>query len=164
MEIMNKGFTVPKWVLVNRLKILLIIEGYPDRLIMRFMVKPYILLKNFLWIFSNFYKDKHGHWKKYLMKVSQQPQKPLSVSNQIWAMTLGKKDTATSELLGLIATAMYVATRHLHLKARKAGFLKPVQNKKDQKNLGYPRKKQPFYEEKDCFFLGYPKFFWPFLF
>ena len=35
------------------------------------------------------------------------------------------------------------------------------QNKKGQKNLGYPRKKQSFYKEKDCFFLGYPKFFGP---
>ena len=42
--------------------------------------------------------------------------------------------------------------------------LKPLQNKKGQKNLGYPRKKQSFYQEKDCFFLGYPKFFCPFLF
>ena len=42
--------------------------------------------------------------------------------------------------------------------------LKPLQNKKGQKNLGYPRKKQTFYKEKDCFFFGYPKFFWPFLF
>ena len=41
--------------------------------------------------------------------------------------------------------------------------IKPLQNKKGQKNLGYPRKKQSFYKEKDCFFLGYPKFFWPFL-
>ena len=38
------------------------------------------------------------HWKKYLMKVSQQPLKPLSGSNQIWATTSGKKDTATSEV------------------------------------------------------------------
>ena len=43
-------------------------------------------------------------------------------------------------------------------------WLKPLQNKKGQKNLGYPRKKQSFYKEKDCFFLGYPKFVWPFLF
>ena len=42
--------------------------------------------------------------------------------------------------------------------------LKPSQNKKGQKNLGYPTKKQSFYKEKDCFFVGYPKFFWPFLF
>ena len=32
------------------------------------------------------------------MKVSQQPQKPLSGSNQIWATTSSKKDTATSEV------------------------------------------------------------------
>ena len=42
--------------------LLLIIKGCPDRLILRFTVKLYILLKNlFHWIFSNFYKDKHGH-------------------------------------------------------------------------------------------------------
>ena len=33
--------------------------------------------------------------KKYLMKVSQQPQKPLSGSNQIWTTTSSKKDTET---------------------------------------------------------------------
>ena len=36
--------------------------------------------------------------KKYLMKVSQQPQNPLSGSNQIWARISSKKDTATSEV------------------------------------------------------------------
>ena len=30
------------------------------------------------------------YWKKYLVKVSQQPQKPLSGSNQIWATTSEK--------------------------------------------------------------------------
>ena len=39
--------------------------------------------------------------------------------------------------------------------------LKLLQNKKGQKNLGYPRKNQSFYKEKDCFFLGYPNFFGP---
>ena len=34
------------------------------------------------------------YWKKYLIKVSQQPQKPLSRSNQIWATTSDKKDTS----------------------------------------------------------------------
>ena len=34
------------------------------------------------------------YWKKYLIKVSQQPQKPLSGSNQIWATTSDKKDTS----------------------------------------------------------------------
>ena len=33
--------------------------------------------------------------KKCLMKVSHQPQKPPSGSNQIWATTSDKKDTAT---------------------------------------------------------------------
>ena len=36
--------------------------------------------------------------KKCLMKNAQQPQKPFSGSNQIWATTSGKKDTATSEV------------------------------------------------------------------
>ena len=31
------------------------------------------------------------YWKKYLIKVSQQPQKPLIRSNQIWATTSDKK-------------------------------------------------------------------------
>ena len=38
------------------------------------------------------------YWKKFLMKVAQQPQKPPDGSNQIWATTSGKKDTATSEV------------------------------------------------------------------
>ena len=42
--------------------------------------------------------------------------------------------------------------------------LKPLQNKKGQKNLRYLTKKQTFTKEKDCFFVGYLKFVWPFLF
>ena len=42
--------------------------------------------------------------------------------------------------------------------------LKLVQNKKDQKNMRYPTKKQSFSEEKDWFFVGNLEFFWPFLF
>ena len=39
------------------------------------------------------------YWKKFLMKVAQQPQKSLKESNQIWATTSGKKDTwATFEV------------------------------------------------------------------
>jgi hypothetical protein len=40
-------------------------------------------------------------------------------------------------------------------------LVKPLQNNKGQKNLGYPRKKQFFYKEKDCFFLGTPNCFGP---
>ena len=40
-------------------------------------------------------------------------------------------------------------------------LLKPLQNKKGQKILGYPRKKQSFYEEKTAFFSGTPNFFGP---
>ena len=44
-----------------------------------------------------------------LIKVSQQPQKPLGGSNQIWAMTSGKKDTwVTSEVT--VYDSTYVAT------------------------------------------------------
>ena len=46
----------------------------------------------------------------------------------------------------------------------KFSVLKPLQNKKGQKKFGVPDKKAVFYKEKDCFFLGYTKFFWPFLF
>ena len=42
--------------------------------------------------------------------------------------------------------------------------LKPFQNKKGQKNLRYPTKKQSFSKVKDCFFVGYLIFIWPFLF
>ena len=47
------------------------------------------------------------YWKKYLTKVSHQPQKPLNESNQIWATTSDKKDT-TSEVT--VAVAVAVAT------------------------------------------------------
>ena len=57
--------------------------------------------------------------KKCLMKVSQQPQKPLGGSNQIWATTSGKKDTMISE----VTLCMYIATRRARLEAREAGFL-----------------------------------------
>ena len=36
------------------------------------------------------------YWKKCLTKVSQQPQKTPCGSNQIWAMTSGKKDTSSN--------------------------------------------------------------------
>ena len=39
--------------------------------------------------------------------------------------------------------------------------LKPLQNKKGKKNFGYPKKKQSFYLEKDCFFSGTPNIFGP---
>ena len=41
---------------------------------------------------------------------------------------------------------------------------KPSRNKKGRKNLRYPTKKQSFSLWKDCFFVGYLKFFRPFLF
>ena len=43
-------------------------------------------------------------------------------------------------------------------------ILKPYQNKKAQRNFRYPTRKQSFSKEKDCFFVEYLKFFWPFLF
>ena len=45
------------------------------------------------------------YWKEYWIKVSQQPQKPFSGSNQIWAATSDKKDTATSEVTVAAAAA-----------------------------------------------------------
>ena len=36
------------------------------------------------------------YWKKFLMKVAQQPQKPPDGSIQIWAMTSGKKDSSAT--------------------------------------------------------------------
>ena len=39
--------------------------------------------------------------------------------------------------------------------------LKLLQNKKGQKDLRYPTKKQSFSLKKDCFFVGYLKFFCP---
>ena len=55
-------------------------------------------------------------------------------------------------------------TCHHFCKVIYAQVLKSLPNKKGPKNLGYPPKKQSFYKEKDCFFVGYPKFFWPILF
>ena len=56
------------------------------------------------------------------MKVAQQPLKPPDGSNQIWATTSGKKDTA-SEVTVWHYVAMYIATRRARLEAREAGFL-----------------------------------------
>ena len=54
-----------------------ICDKYPDRVITSIPVKPYILQKTLL----------HWNWKKFFIKVAQQPQKTLDGSNQIWAMT-----------------------------------------------------------------------------
>ena len=43
-------------------------------------------------------------------------------------------------------------------------MLKPNQNKKGQKIWGIREKSSPFIRKKTAFFLGYPKFFWTFLF
>ena len=64
------------------------------------------------------------------MKVSQHPQKPLGGSNQIWAMTSGKKDMY-SDLRG---HSMYIATRRARLEAREAGFLVNVMGKTMARN------------------------------
>ena len=40
-------------------------------------------------------------------------------------------------------------------------LLKPLQNKKGQNNLGYPRKKQSFPYKRTAFFSGTPNFFGP---
>ena len=42
--------------------------------------------------------------------------------------------------------------------------LKPLQSKKGQKNLGYPRKKAVFFLIKGLLFSRVPQIFWPFLF
>ena len=47
------------------------------------------------------------YWKKFKIKVAQQPQKPPGGSNQIWAMTSGKKDTSSN--LRVHCTRLYVA-------------------------------------------------------
>ena len=60
------------------------------------------------------------YWKKYLTKVSQQPQQPLSGSNQIWATTSDKKDTATSEVTVESCSCWIKQTE-----AREAGFRVP---------------------------------------
>jgi hypothetical protein len=57
------------------------------------------------------------YWIKFLMKVSQQPQKPLNGSNQIWAMISLKKDTATSEVT-YVATAAAAAGSNIPLICR----------------------------------------------
>ena len=56
------------------------------------------------------------YWNNCLMKAAQQPQKPPDGSNQNWATTSGKEDTASE-------VTMYIATRRSRLEAREAGFL-----------------------------------------
>ena len=65
-------------------------------------------------------------------------------------------------LLWMLSNDPMLLQCSLCAKQRKFQWLKPLQNKKGQKNLGYPRKKQSFYKEKDCFFFsGTPNFFGP---
>ena len=72
-----------KWHIFLLNDILLIIKVCSDGLILRFTVKPYVLLKNlFHWSFSNFYNVKHGHdffwpqrsWR--LLEAKNTPQRP----------------------------------------------------------------------------------------
>ena len=84
--------------------------------------------------------------KKYLTKV-------MEISNNYYA-TISFRGMCT---VRNISTTFQYFDIFLYVGDK----IKPLQNKK---NLGYPRKKQSFYKEKDCFFLGYPKFFWPFLY
>ena len=65
-----------------------------------------------------------------------------------------KKDTIRAENLSAQAMAQASGSD---------SSLKPFQNKKGQKHLRYPTKKQSFSLEKDCFLVGYLNFFWPFL-
>ena len=75
------------------------------------------------------------HWK-CLIKVNQQPHKPLGGFNQIWGYNLMKKDTSqltsTSELRLWETAAAYYIPEHLHIsssrtkpcnQARRAWFL-----------------------------------------
>ena len=71
----------------------------------------------------------------------------------------GKKNSMTSNVL-----LLYFAMGKLKLKLKCWQLLKPLQNKKGQKNLGYLTKKQSFYKEKRLLFCRVPQFFWPFLF
>ena len=50
---------------------------------------------------------------------------------------------------------------YICLASKILSFLKPLQNKKDQKKLGYPTKKQSFYKEKRLLFCQVPQFFGP---
>ena len=84
--------------------------------------------------------------KKYLTKV-------MEISNNYYA-TISFRGMCT---VRNISTTFQYFDVFLYVGDK----IKPLQNKK---NLGYPRKKQSFYKEKDCVFLGYPKFFWRFLF
>ena len=52
------------------------------------------------------------YWKKFLVKVAQQPQKPLDGSNQIWVMTSVKKNRSQQparSLYSSINATLYVA-------------------------------------------------------
>ena len=63
----------------------------------------------------------------YLTKVSQQPQKPHSGSNQIWATTSYKKHTATSEVTVASEFHRFYNSKNRHLEfekqAHRAWFL-----------------------------------------
>ena len=48
-----------------------------------------------------------------------------------------------------------------NLKAQNIEKIKPLQNKKGQKNLGYPKKSSLFISEKTAFFSGTPNDFDP---
>ena len=54
-----------------------------------------------------------------------------------------------------------ITDREFEAGASPSFFLKPLQNKKGQKNLGYPWKKQSFFYKRTAFFSGTPKFFGP---
>ena len=73
---------------------------------------------------------KHGmkeliHWKHCLIKVSQQPQKPSSGSNQIWAMTSDKKDTAT-DLRGHCIRLYVVAAANQTYRSKVATYVRYI--------------------------------------
>ena len=62
----------------------------------------------------------------------------------------------------LLAKDVFMREVHYEMAAKYIPcILKPLQNKKGQKNLGYPRKSSPFVRKKTAFFSGTPNFFGP---
>ena len=122
---------------------------------------PQELLVPFRVVWRNFLSSGGSHLPQsatalYRTEPSARPS-PCSVVVVCWVLP----DAATAYKNGFVRRQCTESGKFFTFKNY---VLKPNQNKKGQKNLGYPTKKQSFYKEKDCFFVGYPKFFWPFLF
>ena len=83
---------------------------------------------------------------------------------------LGFHLSMMKNLLGLELSERWQKIKELLIVALYMNILKKIQKRVNDIWVQcyvlhkYSTKKQSFCKEKDCFFVGYPKFFWPFLF